>query len=63
MENSLNAKLINCEIKLILTWFASCFIVYADVANQGATITKNESKLYLLVAILSTQDNAKLFQQ
>ena len=29
--------LINCRINLILTWYANCFIVYADIANQNAT--------------------------
>ena len=53
-------SLINCEINLILTWFANCVIVYTNVANQGAIFAITETKLSVLVVILSTQDNAKL---
>ena len=60
MENSWNA--INCEINLILTWSANCFIFNA-AANQTATFTINDTKLYVPVVTLSTQDNAKLLQQ
>ena len=55
--------LINCEINLILSWPANCVIVYTDVANQGVTFTITETKLYVLVVTLSTQDNAKLLIQ
>ena len=55
--------LINCEVNLILTWSADCVIVYTDVANQGAKFTITETKLYVLVITLSTQDNAKLLTQ
>ena len=30
---TLEMPLINCEISLILTWYANCVIVYTDVAN------------------------------
>ena len=55
--------LINCEINLILTCSANCFLVYNDVANQCATFSITDTKLYVLVVTLSTQDNAKLLQQ
>ena len=55
--------LINCEVNLILTWSANCVIVYTDVANQGATFTITETRLYVPVVTLSTQDNAKLLTQ
>ena len=55
--------LINYEVNLILTWSANCVIVYIDVANQGATFTITETKLYAPVVTLSTQDNAKLLTQ
>ena len=55
--------LINCEFNLILTWSANCVILYNDVANQGATFTITETKLYVPVVTLSTQDNAKLLPQ
>ena len=34
-----------------------------DLANQGATFSITDAKLYVLVVTLSTQDNAKLFEQ
>ena len=46
-----------------MTWSANCVIVYTDVANQGATFTITETKLYVPVVTLSTQDNAKLLPQ
>ena len=54
---------INCEVNIILTWSASCVIVYTNFANQGATFEISETKLYLPVVTLSTQDSAKLFPQ
>ena len=55
--------LINCEINLNLILSENCVIVYADVANQDATFTITETKLYVPVVTLSTQDNSKLLQQ
>ena len=43
--------------------FANCVIVYTDVANQGATFTITETKLYVPAVTLSTQDNASLLTQ
>ena len=57
---TLEMPLINCKINLILTWSANCVIISTDVANQNATFAINETKLYVLVVTLSTQDNAKL---
>ena len=54
---TLEIPLINCEGNLILTWFVNCVIVYTDVVNQGATFTITETKLYVPVVILSTQNN------
>ena len=52
--------LINCEVNLILTWSATCVVSYAT----GETKCKiTETKLYVPVVTLSTQDNAKLLQQ
>ena len=55
--------LINCEINLNLILSENCVIVYADVANQDATFAITETKLYVRVVTLSTQDNSKLLQQ
>ena len=38
-------------------------IVYTNVANQDATFAITETKLYVTVVTLSTQDNAKVMQQ
>ena len=52
--------LINCEITLILTWSEYCVIFTAPGATKfGLT----DTKLYVLVVTLSTQDNEKLLEQ
>ena len=50
-------------VNLVLTWSANCVIVSTDVANQNAIFEITNTKLYVPVITLSTQDNAKLFQQ
>ena len=55
--------LINCEVNLILNWSASCVTVYTNVSNQNATFRITETKLYVPVVTLSTQDNKKLLTQ
>ena len=60
---TLEMPLINCDINLILTWSTNCVIVSTNVANQNATIDKTDTKLYVPVVTLSTQDNSKLLQQ
>ena len=60
---TLQIPLINCEINLILTWSANCVIVSIAVANQGATFAMTDTKLYVPVLALSTQDNVKLLDQ
>ena len=60
---SIELPLINCEVNLILTWFANCVIVASNVANQNATFVITNTKLYVPIVTLSTQDNAKLLQQ
>ena len=54
-------------MKLILfwlfTWSPNCVIVSTNIANQNATFTITETKLYFSVVNLSTQDNAKLLTQ
>ena len=53
-------QLINCEVNLILTRSPICVISSAT----GETKFKiTETKLYVPVVTLSTQDNAKLLQQ
>ena len=55
--------LFNCEINLILTWYSNCVVVSTNVANQNATFAITDTKLYVPVMTLKTQDNTKLLQQ
>ena len=59
---TLEMPLINCEINIILTWSTNCVIVSTIVANQNTTFEITDTKLYVPVVTLSTQDNSKLFQ-
>ena len=45
---TLEMPLVNFEINPILTWSASCVIVYTDVANQGITFAITETKFMFL---------------
>ena len=56
-------SLINCELNLILTWSTTCVIVSTNVANKNTTFEITDTKLYVPVVTLSTQDNSKLLQQ
>ena len=58
---TLEMSLINCEVELILAWFANCVIIAINIANLTFTIT--ETNLHVPVVILSTQDNEKLLPQ
>ena len=60
---TLEMPLITCETNLILTWSTNCVIVSTNVANQNATFEITDTKSYVPVVTLSTQDNSKLFQQ
>ena len=55
--------LINCEVNIILTWSAKCVILYTNLASQMSTFTISETKLYVPVVTLSTQDNSKILSQ
>ena len=59
----LEMPLIDCEVKLILTWSADCVLIYTDVEDQNPTFEITETNLYLPVVTLSTQDDAKLLPQ
>ena len=60
---ALEMPLINCQINLILTWSARCFIIDNPIAGQYPTFTITDTKRYAQVVTLSTQDNAKLLEQ
>ena len=52
--------LINCEVNLILTWSKDSVITNSEGEGKFAI---TETKLYVPVVTLSTQDNVKLLQQ
>ena len=52
--------LINCEVNLILAWLSTFVITNSIVIRRLETI---DTKFYVPVVTLSTQDNAKLPQQ
>ena len=57
---TLEMRLINCEVNLILTWSKDGVISSAT----GETKFKiTETKIYVLVVTLSTEDNVNLLQQ
>ena len=55
--------LINCEINVDLNWSEKCIIVATAVANQGTTSSITNTKHFVPVVTLSTQDNTKLLEQ
>ena len=57
---TLEIPLINCEVNLILTWSSTCVITNSTSAGRFPI---TDTKLYIPVVTLSTQDNAKLLQQ
>ena len=57
---TLEMPLINCEVELILIWSKNCVISSATGETKFAI---TETKLYVPVVTLSTEDNAKLLQQ
>ena len=52
--------LVNCEVKLILTWSENSFMISTNVVNQVPTFAITETNLYVPVVTLSTPDNEKL---
>ena len=56
----LEMPLINCHINLVLTWYSNC--VFTNDA-KAATFAITDTKVYVTVAMSSTQDNVKLSQQ
>ena len=59
----LEMPLINCEVNLILTWSSNCVLIATAVQNQAATFEITDTKLYVPVVTLSTQENTKFLQQ
>ena len=57
---ALEMALIDFEVNLISTWSRDCVITNSEVEGKFSI---TETKLYVLVVTLSTQNNAKLLQQ
>ena len=60
---TLEMPLINCEVNLILTWSSNCILIATNLQNQNETFTITDTKLYVPVVTLLTQENTKFFQQ
>ena len=58
-QRTLEMTLITFEINIILIWSKECVIASNTAANQEVIFPKTDTKLYVLVVTLSTQDNAK----
>ena len=59
---TLEMPLINCEVNPILTWSSTCVLIATNIPNQNATFAITDTKLYVPVVTLSTQENTKFFQ-
>ena len=59
-RRTLEMPLINGEVNLDLNWSDNCVICEA---NRATTFAMTSAKLYVPIATLSTQGNAKLLQQ
>ena len=57
---TLEMPLINCEVNLILTWSSTCVITDSRGAGRFAI---TNTKFYVPVVTLSTQENTKFLQQ
>ena len=57
---TLEMSLINCEVHLILTWSSKYVLIATVNPNQNAI---TDTKLYVPVVTLSTQENTKFIQQ
>ena len=57
---TLEMTLINCEINLILTWPSPCVITNSTGAG---TFAITDTRIYVPVVTLSTQENTKFLQQ
>ena len=55
--------LINCDVNLQLKWSEKCILVAGTAANQVKKFKITDTKLYVPVVILSTQDNVKLLKK
>ena len=57
---TLKMPLINCEINLDLNWSKNCVI---EANNVSTTFSITDTRIYVQVVTLSTQDNTKLLEE
>ena len=62
-RRTLEMPLINCEISLQLKWSKNFILVAGTAANQNPRFQINDTKLYVAVVTLSTQENIKHLKQ
>ena len=55
--------LINCEINIILKWSEDWILISGCIDNQVPKFEITDTKLYVPVVTLSTQENVKLLDQ
>ena len=60
---TLEVPSINCEVNLILTWSSACVLISTNIPNQAAIFEITDTKLFVPVVTLSTQENTKFLQQ
>ena len=55
-SRSLEMPLINCKVELSLRWYENCIL---SSAGTAATFERTDTKLYVQVVTLKTEDNVK----
>ena len=60
---TLEMPLINCEVNLILTWSSTCVLAAVADANHAVTFEITDTKRYVPVVTLSSQENTKFLQK
>ena len=55
-SRSLEMPLINCKVELSLRWYENCIL---SSAGPAATFERTDTKLYVQVVTLKTEDNVK----
>ena len=51
--------MINCKIELLIDWYENCIL---SSAETGANFAISDTKSYVLVVTLKTEDNGKLLK-
>ena len=59
---TLEMPLVNCKISLQLKWSRNCIIVARIANNQTPSFQINDTKLFVPVVTLSSQENIKILK-